>query len=106
MRCFRGVLFCSCVVICSWIVLVTLFIHPASAERRVAFVVGTGAYRHTTTLPNPPIDAKAMAALLRNGGFDVIEGGDLDRAGMTARLSEFAIQTQGADVALLFYAGH
>jgi uncharacterized caspase-like protein len=80
--------------------------HPANAERRVAFVVGNGAYRHTTTLPNPPIDAKAMAALLRNVGFDVIEGVDLDRAGMTARLSEFAIQTQGADVALLFYAGH
>src|SRR5215475_2594211 len=47
-----------------------------------------------------------MAALLRNVGFDVVEGVDLDRAGMTARLSEFAVKTQGADVALLFYAGH
>jgi uncharacterized caspase-like protein len=106
MRCFRGVLSCLYVIICSWVVLVTLLAHPASAERRVAFVVGNGAYRHTTPLPNPAIDAKGMAALLRNVGFDVIEGVDLDRAGMTARLSEFAVKTQGADVALLFYAGH
>ena len=106
MRCFRRVLSCLYVIICSWVVLVTLLAHPASAERRVAFVVGNGAYRHTTPLPNPAIDAKGMAALLRNVGFDVIEGVDLDRAGMTARLSEFAVKTQGADVALLFYAGH
>jgi uncharacterized caspase-like protein len=106
MRRFHHVLSCLYVIICSWVVLVTLLAHPASAERRVAFVVGNGAYRHTTPLPNPAIDAKGMAALLRNVGFDVIEGVDLDRGGMTARLSEFAVKTQGADVALLFYAGH
>ncbi|HKD28621.1 MAG TPA: caspase family protein [Xanthobacteraceae bacterium] len=106
MRVFRCVSSCSYAVICSWVALIALLTHPASAERRVAFVVGNGAYQHTTTLPNPPLDAKAMAALLRNVGFDVVEGVDLDRAGMTARLSEFAVKTQGADVALLFYAGH
>jgi len=106
MRCFRRVLFCSYVSICSWLILATFLTHPANAERRVAFIVGNGAYQHATTLPNPPIDAKAMAALLRNIGFDVIEGINLDRAGMTARLGEFAVKTQGADMALLFYAGH
>src|SRR5215472_2796428 len=106
MRVFRCVSSCSYAVICSCVALIALLTHPASAERRVAFVVGNGAYRHTTTLPNPPLDAKAMAALLRNVGFDVVEGVDLDRSGMTARLSEFAVKTQGADVALLFYAGH
>src|SRR5215470_13435955 len=106
MRVFRCVSSCSYAVICSCVALIALLTHPASAERRVAFVVGNGAYRHTTTLPNPPLDAKAMAALLRNVGFDVVEGLDLDRPAMTARLSEFAVKTQGADVALLFYAGH
>ena len=107
MRSFRHVVTRSYIVIWSWIVLVTLLIiDPASAERRVAFVVGNGAYRHTSNLPNPPTDAKAMAALLRNVGFDVTEGVDLDRDGMAARLSEFAVKTQGADVALFFYAGH
>ncbi len=97
---FRHVLFCS------FVVLLALLTNPANAERRVAFVVGNGAYRHTTKLPNPSFDAKAMAALLRNVGFEVIEGTDLDREGMTARLGEFATKTQGADVALFFYAGH
>jgi len=105
MRCFRHI-FSLHVVFCSCVVLVALLTCPASAERRVAFVVGNGAYRHATMLPNPATDAKAIAALLRNVGFDVTEGIDLDRAGMTARLSEFAVKTQGADAALFFYAGH
>jgi uncharacterized caspase-like protein len=106
MRCFRHVLFCSRVVFCSYVILIALLVHPASAERRVAFVVGNGAYQHTTMLPNPPLDAKAIAALLRNVGFDVIEGVDLDRDGVKTHLGEFAVKTQGADLALFFYAGH
>jgi len=94
------------VLLSSFVVLTALSVHPAKAERRVAFVVGNGAYRHTTTLPNPSIDAKAIAALLRNVGFDVTEGVDLNREGMMARLGEFATKTQGADVALLYYSGH
>ena len=34
----------------------------ASAEKRVAFVVGNGAYKNVAPLPNPSVDAKAMAA--------------------------------------------
>ena len=34
----------------------------ASAEKRVAFVVGNGTYKNVAALPNPSIDAKAMAA--------------------------------------------
>jgi hypothetical protein len=97
---FRHVLFCFCVAV------VALLTHPANAERRVAFVVGNGAYQHATKLPNPTVDAKAMAALLRNVGFEVIEGTDLGREGIAARLGAFAAKTQGADVALFFYAGH
>jgi uncharacterized caspase-like protein len=78
----------------------------ALADRRVAFVVGNGAYRNVDQLPNPPIDAKAMASTLRNVGFEVIEGANLTRDGMTERLLEFGRKAQGADVALFFYAGH
>jgi len=78
----------------------------AKAEKRVAFVVGNGAYRNVATLPNPPIDAKAMAAVLRNVGFDVVEGTNLTRDSMTERLLEFGQKAQGADVAVFFYAGH
>jgi uncharacterized caspase-like protein len=78
----------------------------ARAERRVAFVVGNGAYRNVAALPNPAIDAKAMANLLRGVGFDVVEGTDLTRDQMTERLLEFGGKSQGADLAVFFYAGH
>jgi uncharacterized caspase-like protein len=83
-----------------------LTLSAAQADRRVAFVVGNGAYKKVDMLPNPPIDAKAMASLLRNIGFDVVEGIDLGRDAMTARLRDFANKAQGADVAVFFYAGH
>ena len=78
----------------------------AKADRRVAFVVGNGAYMNVAQLPNPPVDAKAMAAVLRNVGFEVVEGTNLTRDKMTERLLEFGKKAQGADVAVFFYAGH
>jgi uncharacterized caspase-like protein len=80
--------------------------NAAKADRRVAFVVGNGAYKNVTPLPNPPIDAKAMAGVLRNVGFEVVEGTNLTRDKMTERLLEFGRKAQGADVAVFFYAGH
>src|SRR5882762_6617589 len=78
----------------------------ARADKRVAFVVGNGAYKNVQPLPNPPIDAKSMAGVLRNVGFEVVEGTNLTRDKMTERLLEFGKKAQGADVALFFYAGH
>src|ERR1700709_2076169 len=78
----------------------------ARADRRVAFVVGNGAYKNVQPLPNPPIDAKSMASVLRNVGFEVVEGTNLTRDKMTERLLEFGKKAQGADVAVFFYAGH
>jgi Caspase domain/Putative peptidoglycan binding domain len=80
--------------------------NAALADKRVAFVVGNGAYRNVAPLPNPAVDAKSMAALLRNIGFDVVEGSNLTRDKMTAKLLEFGKKAEGADVALFFYAGH
>jgi hypothetical protein len=78
----------------------------AKADRRVAFVVGNGAYKNVAQLPNPPIDAKAMASVLRNVGFEVVEGTNLTRDAMTEKLLDFGKKAQGADVAVFFYAGH
>jgi hypothetical protein len=78
----------------------------AKADRRVAFVAGNGTYKNVTPLANPPIDAKSMAGVLRNAGFDVVEGINLTRDKMTERLLEFGKKTQGADIAVFFYAGH
>jgi Caspase domain/Putative peptidoglycan binding domain len=78
----------------------------ANAEKRVAFVVGNGTYKNVAPLPNPPVDAKAMAGVLRNVGFEVVEGTNLTRDKMTEKLLDFGKRAQGADVALFFYAGH
>jgi hypothetical protein len=78
----------------------------AFADKRVAFVVGNGAYRNVAPLPNPAIDAKSMASVLRNVGFDVVEGTNLTRNKMTEKLLDFGKKAEGADVALFFYAGH
>ena len=47
-----------------------------------------------------------MAKVLRNVGFEVVEGTNLTRDKMTERLLEFGKKAEGADVALFFYAGH
>src|SRR4051794_160012 len=78
----------------------------AQADKRVAFVVGNGAYKNVAPLPNPAIDAKSIAQVLRNVGFDVVEGSNLTRDKMTEKLLDFGKKAEGADIALFFYAGH
>lgn len=78
----------------------------AQGERRVALVLGNGAYEQVPGLANPRADAEAMAAALGRLGFDVELGVDLDLAGMRRVVQDFARQLQGADIALFFYAGH
>jgi uncharacterized caspase-like protein len=88
------------------LIVMTFSAQSAMAEKRVAFVVGNGAYKNVAQLPNPPIDAKAMATTLRGVGFDVVEGTNLTRDKMTEKLLDFGKRAQGADVAVFFYAGH
>jgi hypothetical protein len=80
--------------------------NAALAAKRVAFVVGNSAYKNVAPLPNPAVDARSMAKLLRNVGFDVVEGSNLSRDKMTEKLLDFGKRAEGADVALFFYAGH
>lgn len=79
---------------------------PATAERRVALVVGNGGYRHAAGLANPANDARGMAAKLRAVGFEVLEAVDADQQQLRAALARFARRLEGARVGLLFYAGH
>jgi uncharacterized caspase-like protein len=78
---------------------------PALAKR-VALVMGNGAYLNTVALPNPANDARAMSAKLKGLGFEVVAGYDLDYQAMRRTVAEFAKEARGADMALLFYAGH
>ena len=77
-----------------------------AAEKRVALVVGNSAYVNASPLPNPVNDAGEMAKALTEAGFEVVLGLDLDKAGFDKKIREFVRALDGADVALLFYAGH
>ena len=89
------VLLCAC-----------LSVAHASDGRRVALVIGNGAYQNAPALPNPARDASAVAEALRGLDFTVIEATDLDHPDMLARLDEFATRLEDADVGLFYYAGH
>ena len=54
----------------------------ASAETRVALVIGEGFYRSVPELANPPNDARDVADALKALGFAVTLGVDLDQAHM------------------------
>lgn len=84
-----------------------LFSSPAEAERRVALVIGNGAYSKVPKLTNPPNDAAAIEALLRAAGFDpVVRVADLGAAQMRRALRDFADEVRDADIAVVFYSGH
>jgi uncharacterized caspase-like protein len=57
-------------------------------------------------LANPVNDARAIAATLRQIGFQVIDGYDLDYAGMRRTISDFLLKVSNAQVAVVYYAGH
>jgi hypothetical protein len=88
---------------------VLLGTHSASAESRLALVIGQSAYRSVPALPNPANDARAVTKLLTDSGFEVSTASDLSQGQMRDAVSEFAgkVAAKGADtVALVFYAGH
>jgi uncharacterized caspase-like protein len=82
---------------------------PATAEKRIALVVGNSAYQNITRLDNPRNDAALMAETLSSLGFTLIGGSaqlDLDKSALDTDVQNFGRQIQGADVALFYYAGH
>src|SRR6185436_14071451 len=79
---------------------------PALAEKRVALVIGNGAYKHAPALLNPKNDAEAMAAALKRMNFEVLTGVDLEKGPMERLLRDFVQKLGNADLALVFYAGH
>jgi uncharacterized caspase-like protein len=81
-------------------------IEPTTGQRRLALVIGNGAYASAPRLPNPPNDAHDLAAALRDVGFQVIEGYNLDGAAMRRKIIEFGGAMKGVNVTLLFYSGH
>jgi uncharacterized caspase-like protein len=80
---------------------------PAVAGKRVALVVGNSTYQNVAQLPNPANDAAAIADLFTKANFDVvISRHDLKSLDMRRALREFTDQARGADIAVIYFAGH
>jgi uncharacterized caspase-like protein len=79
----------------------------ALADGKVALVIGNSAYQNVGRLANPANDAAAIAAVLTNANFDVVDSRrDLSVVEMRKVLREFAGKARNADVAVIYYAGH
>jgi formylglycine-generating enzyme required for sulfatase activity len=80
---------------------------PALASTRVALVIGNARYEQARDLSNPANDAHAVAAVLRQIGFDdVREATDLGADALRRAVLEFGRRASSADVAVVYYAGH
>jgi len=91
----------------SWISLALLVTNlPACAGARVALVIGNSAYENAPLLPNPLNDASDVSASLRRLGFAVNTLSNAKFDNMRRALIEFTRQARGADVAVIFFAGH
>ncbi len=78
----------------------------ANEGRRIALVIGNGAYEHVPFLPNPTKDARAIANALEGLRFEVITALDLSLADMRGVIRDFAGSSRSAEIALVYYAGH
>lgn len=72
----------------------------------VALVIGNERYESVASLANPVQDARAMATLLRDLGFRVYDGYDLDRQGFETLLRTAMLNAEPEDEVLFFFAGH
>lgn len=78
------------------------------AEKRIALVIGNGAYKHGR-LKNPTNDARDMAAKLKGLGFELVGGKghtDLTREQMLKLILDFSSQLNTGGVGLFYFAGH
>jgi uncharacterized caspase-like protein len=79
----------------------------ASADKRVALVIGNSTYQNVARLPNPANDADAVAQLFKAAGFDTVslqqDVGNLD---FKRAIRKFGEAAGDADIAVIYYSGH
>ncbi|MCK1718422.1 caspase family protein [Bradyrhizobium sp. 141] len=83
------------------------FAPPALAQQaRVALVIGNGAYEKVPELPNPTRDAADIGRALERLDFKVTQVKNATAQEMRKAVVEFGRSAEGADLAVVFYAGH
>ena len=91
----------------AWAILAVLLgVADARADGRAALVIGNASYRNVAALPNPVNDAADVAGALRGLGFDVTELTNASFDQMRRGIIAFGRQARGADMAVVYFAGH
>lgn len=83
--------------------------HAASAEQRIALVIGNSNYSGIGALPNPTADARLINQSLERLGFDSNVLLDANLATMKQGIARFGRALRSADtdaVGLFYFAGH
>jgi uncharacterized caspase-like protein len=78
----------------------------AHAAGKVALVIGNSVYRNVVALPNPVNDANDVAGSFERLGFKVMKVQDATYDQMRRALLDFGRAARGAEVAIVYYAGH
>lgn len=79
----------------------------AQTRKRVAPLIGNGDYASATTLGNPRNDVRLVAEAARKAGFQTVTiRQDLGMGPFQQALREFRALADGAQVAMVYYAGH
>ena len=79
----------------------------AFSGKRVALVIGNGAYKNTSALDDAVDHARLVRDTLRDLNFDVATRIDLDKSGFRRALEDFGRSyARTADIVVVYYAGH
>ena len=91
------------------VLIVMTFLVSDAHAKRLALVVGNAAYVGESVLRNPVNDATDMAQALRGLGVQVFENKahtNQSRQDMNALIGRFLNAAEGAELAVVYYAGH
>jgi hypothetical protein len=83
----------------------TCFVGNATADKRVALVIGNADYK-SKPLGSPVNDARAMESSLRKAGFAVQLLTNASRREMNQAIGRFKTDLTGSDVGLFYFSGH
>jgi uncharacterized caspase-like protein len=97
-----------------WLVFLLILVSgsfPAEAQdakplRGVALIIGQANYAHISALPNAGVDARALGKLMTDLGFETRLAPDRNAKALKREIDRFIEDAEGADVALVYYAGH
>lgn len=75
--------------------------------RRIALLIGNGAYQNTKPLKNPANDVRLLSATLEKLGFEVTTGTDRSQREMKRLIRDFGARLrEGGGIGLFYFAGH